>query len=77
MPPDIEKEIRNLYLSLLELLKHFWKCFPPTTPQLEAQAIRMHETLQRFSMAKLKPFEVSIPHYITLFLRRVSRVVAG
>lgn len=59
MPPDIEKEIRNLYLSLLELLKHFWKCFPPTTPQLEAQAIRMHETLQRFSMAKLKPFEVS------------------
>lgn len=57
VPPDIEKEIRNLYLSLLELLKHFWKCFPPTTPQLEAQAIRMHETLQRFSMAKLKPFE--------------------
>lgn len=57
VPPDIEKEIRNLYLSLLELLKHFWKCFPPTTPQLEAQAVRMHETLQRFSMAKLKPFE--------------------
>lgn len=57
VPPDIEKEIRNLYLSLLELLKHFWKCFPPTTPQLETQATRMHETLQRFSMAKLKPFE--------------------
>ncbi|XP_062562070.1 general transcription factor IIH subunit 1 [Armigeres subalbatus] len=57
VPPDIEKEIRNLYLALLELLKHFWKCFPPTTPQLEAQAVRMHETLQRFSMAKLKPFE--------------------
>lgn len=57
VPPDIEKEIRNLYMSLLELLKHFWKCFPPTTPQLETQAVRMHETLQRFSMAKLKPFE--------------------
>ncbi|XP_055536075.1 general transcription factor IIH subunit 1 [Wyeomyia smithii] len=57
VPPDIEKEIRNLYLSLLELLKHFWKCFPPTTPQLETQASRMHEALQRFSMAKLKPFE--------------------
>ncbi|XP_055621631.1 general transcription factor IIH subunit 1 [Toxorhynchites rutilus septentrionalis] len=57
VPPDIEKEIRNLYMSLLELLKHFWKCFPPTTPQLEEQAVRMHETLQRFSMAKLKPFE--------------------
>lgn len=57
VPPDIEKEIRNLYLSLLELLKHFWRCFPPTTPQQETQAVRMHEALQRFSMAKLKPFE--------------------
>ncbi|XP_058830259.1 general transcription factor IIH subunit 1-like [Topomyia yanbarensis] len=57
VPPDIEKEIRNLYLSLLELLKHFWKCFPPTTPQMETQASRMHDALQRFSMAKLKPFE--------------------
>lgn len=59
VPPDIEKEIRNLYLSLLELLKHFWKCFPPTSPQQETQAVRMHEALQRFTMAKLKPFEVS------------------
>uniref|UniRef100_A0A8D8AW16 General transcription factor IIH subunit 1 n=1 Tax=Culex pipiens TaxID=7175 RepID=A0A8D8AW16_CULPI len=57
VPPDIEKEIRNLYLSLLELLKHFWKCFPPTSPQQETQAVRMHEALQRFTMAKLKPFE--------------------
>ncbi|XP_055596221.1 general transcription factor IIH subunit 1 [Uranotaenia lowii] len=57
VPPDIEKEIRHLYMSLLELLKHFWKCFPPTTPQLEADALRMHQTLQRFQMAKLKPFE--------------------
>ncbi|XP_058459041.1 general transcription factor IIH subunit 1 [Malaya genurostris] len=57
VPPDIEKEIRHLYLSVLELLKHFWKCFPPTTPQLETQASRMHDALQRFSLAKLKPFE--------------------
>uniref|UniRef100_A0A2M4BGZ9 General transcription factor IIH subunit 1 n=1 Tax=Anopheles marajoara TaxID=58244 RepID=A0A2M4BGZ9_9DIPT len=57
VPPDIEKEVRNLYLSLLELLKEFWKCFPPTTPQLEAEATRMHDILQRFAMVKLKPFE--------------------
>lgn len=50
--------MRNLYLSLLELLKEFWKCFPPTTPQLEAEATRMHDILQRFAMVKLKPFEV-------------------
>uniref|UniRef100_U5EYR7 General transcription factor IIH subunit 1 n=1 Tax=Corethrella appendiculata TaxID=1370023 RepID=U5EYR7_9DIPT len=57
VPPDIEKEVKNLYLSLLELLKHFWKSFPPTTPELEARAVRMHQALQRFSIAKLKPFE--------------------
>ncbi|XP_058115914.1 general transcription factor IIH subunit 1 [Anopheles ziemanni] len=57
VPPDIEKEVRNLYLSLLELLKEFWKCFPPTTPQLESEATRMHDILQRFAMVKLKPFE--------------------
>uniref|UniRef100_A0A182JP18 General transcription factor IIH subunit 1 n=1 Tax=Anopheles christyi TaxID=43041 RepID=A0A182JP18_9DIPT len=57
VPPDIEKEVRNLYLSLLELLKEFWKCFPPTTPQLESEATRMHDILQRFAIVKLKPFE--------------------
>lgn len=59
MPPDIEKDLRNLYLSLCELLRHFWNAFPPTTPELEAKAVKMHEALLRFQMAKLKPFEVS------------------
>lgn len=57
VPPDVEKDLRNLYLSLNELLKHFWHSFPPTTHECEAKAIRMHEALQRFQMAKLKPFE--------------------
>lgn len=59
MPPEVQKELRNLYLSLCELLKHFWHSFPPTSPEMEAKAIRMHEALQRFQMARLKPFEVS------------------
>lgn len=57
MPPDVEKELRGLYLAVCELLKHFWKTFPPTTPDLEAKAERMHEALHRFKAAKLKPFE--------------------
>ncbi|XP_019890265.1 general transcription factor IIH subunit 1 [Musca domestica] len=57
VPPDFEKDLRNLYLALSELLKHFWHCFPPTTQDLEAKAVRMHEALQRFKMAKLQPFE--------------------
>lgn len=52
--------MRNLYLALSELLKHFWHCFPPTTQDLEAKALRMHQALQRFKMARLQPFEVSV-----------------
>lgn len=57
IPKDLEKELRNVYVCLCELLKHFWRSFPPTTPQLEEKAVRMHEALQRFHSAKLKPFE--------------------
>jgi len=57
VPPDFEKELRFLYLSLMELLKHFWSCFPLLTPQQEAKATHMHEALQRYQMAKLMPFE--------------------
>lgn len=59
VPPDIEKELRSIYLSLAELLKHFWRSFPAITPQQEEKATQMHEALQRFQMAKLVPFEVS------------------
>ncbi|XP_055304699.1 general transcription factor IIH subunit 1 [Sitodiplosis mosellana] len=60
VPPSIEKELRNLYLALSELLRHFWRSFPPTTPDLEAKVGRMHEALQRFAMVKLVPFEESV-----------------
>lgn len=56
----MEKELCNVYVCACELLRHFWRCFPPTTPQLEEKAIRMHESLHRFHSAKLKPFEVSV-----------------
>ncbi|XP_044255706.1 general transcription factor IIH subunit 1 [Tribolium madens] len=57
VPSDIENEVRNLYLALCELLSHFWKCFPPSTPNLEQKAVKMHEALHRYHTAKLKPFE--------------------
>ena len=57
VPIDFEKEMNNLYLSAGELLKEFWSSFPPTNQDLEAKAIKMYETLQRFNMTKIKPFE--------------------
>lgn len=60
VPPSIESELRHLYLALSELLRHFWHSFPPTTPELEEKAIRMHEALQRFASLKLAPFEAKV-----------------
>lgn len=57
VPLDFEKELNNLYLSAGELLKEFWSSFPPTNADLEAKAVKMHDTLQRFNAAKIKPFE--------------------
>ncbi|KAG8257681.1 General transcription factor IIH subunit 1 [Homalodisca vitripennis] len=57
VPEPLEKDLRNLYMSGCELLRHFWLCFPPTTPQLQEKAEKMHEALHRFHSAKLKPFE--------------------
>lgn len=57
VPTDFEKEMNNLYLSAGELLKEFWSSFPPTNQDLEAKAIKMHQTLQRFHISKIKPFE--------------------
>lgn len=57
VPEDFEKELKNLYLSAGELLKEFWSCFPPTTPELDAKVIKMHETIQRFAKSKIRPFE--------------------
>jgi transcription initiation factor TFIIH subunit 1 len=57
VPLDFEKELNNLYLSAGELLKEFWSSFPPTNSDLEAKAVKMHDTLQRFNAAKIKPFE--------------------
>nr|CAG4640782.1 EOG090X04EN [Eulimnadia texana] len=57
---EVQKELRNLYLSLSEILRHFWAAYPPTTPQLMEKANKMAETLQRFSQLKVSPFEQTL-----------------
>lgn len=83
VPPSIEKDLRNLYLALSELLRHFWRSFPPSTPELEAKVIRMHEALQRFAAVKLAPFEDNVMREaspigssITLHLNRLLRTAS-
>lgn len=56
VPLDVQKELKNLNFALNELLRHFWSCFPATTPQLEDKLYQMKATLERFQYVKLQPF---------------------
>ena len=56
-PESVQQDLKILYGSLSELLRHFWVCFPPTTTQLQEKAIKMHDTLQKYQAKKLRPFE--------------------
>lgn len=56
VPLDVQKELKNLTLALNELLRHFWSCFPATTPQIEDKLYQMKSTLERFQYVKLQPF---------------------
>lgn len=60
VPLEIEKEFRSLYLTICELLRHFWACFPPTTPTLEEKLVRMYDALRKFHQTKLIAFENKI-----------------
>lgn len=56
MSVEVQRDLRSIYVAQFELLRHFWTCFPTTTPQLEEKAVNMRATLERFQYAQLQPF---------------------
>lgn len=64
---SVQKELKSLTLALNELLKHFWSCFPVTTPQLGDKLKHMMTTLNEFLYKKLEPFREKLQreHYNT------------
>ncbi|GBM63676.1 General transcription factor IIH subunit 1 [Araneus ventricosus] len=57
VPIEIQTEMKQLYCALTELLRHFWCCFPTTSPQLEEKVLSMQSSLKKFEYAKLQPFQ--------------------
>lgn len=57
VPPDLDKELRHLYIAARELLKSFWSSFPVTTKEAEEKVTKAHDCLQRFYRVKVKPME--------------------
>nr|CAG4643138.1 EOG090X04EN [Ilyocryptus agilis] len=49
LSPELQKELKQLYSSLSEILRHFWAAFPPSTPQLIEKVSRMIDVLHRFN----------------------------
>ncbi|XP_056128555.1 general transcription factor IIH subunit 1 [Rhinichthys klamathensis goyatoka] len=60
VPTDVQGELKHLYTAAGELLRHFWSCFPVSTPFLEEKVVKMKSNLERFQLTKLRPFQEKI-----------------
>ncbi|XP_026094309.1 general transcription factor IIH subunit 1-like [Carassius auratus] len=60
VPTDVQSELKHLYMAAGELLRHFWSCFPVSTPFLEEKVIKMKSNLEKFQVTKLRPFQEKI-----------------
>jgi len=64
-PLSVQSDLRQLYISVCELIRHFWDAFPPTTPELAEKAKKMFETLKKFQAMKVRPFETEVERRYT------------
>ena len=64
-PLSVQSDLRQLYISICELIRHFWDAFPPTTPELAERARKMYETLKKFQAMKVRPFETEVERRYT------------
>ena len=59
LPDQVKTELAAIYRSAGELLRHFWTCFPVSTPALEEKLSKTQDTLRKFHQLKIQHFEVS------------------
>jgi len=60
VPQTIQEEMQTIYVSLSELLRHFWSSFPPSSPQIEEKIHRVHETIERFQKTQVNAFKEKV-----------------
>ncbi|KAI6205797.1 hypothetical protein M3Y94_00833200 [Aphelenchoides besseyi] len=49
LKPQALDDVKSLYPVTRELLRHFWICVPPKTPEAVEKLERMYETINKFS----------------------------
>ena len=52
-----QDQLKQLYLSATELLRHFWSCFPSTTPFLQEKVVRMWKSIENFHNTRVRPYK--------------------
>uniref|UniRef100_H2Z5J2 BSD domain-containing protein n=1 Tax=Ciona savignyi TaxID=51511 RepID=H2Z5J2_CIOSA len=52
-----QDELKQLYASLSELLRHYWACFPANTPFLQDKVKRMCRSIETFQQTRLRVFQ--------------------
>ncbi len=70
LSPAAMEEVRTVHHCLSELLRHYWRCHPLTTPELREKARRMVDSLLRFEKGVIdecgaKYGEFSVSHSAT------------
>lgn len=60
VPQNIQEEMQTIYISLSELLRHFWSSFPPSSPQIEEKIHRIHDTIERFRETQVNAFKEKV-----------------
>lgn len=60
LSPEQQEELKGLYRSLSELLRHFWAAFPPSSPELVQKLDHMINVLHKFNQAKLTEYEIKL-----------------
>lgn len=75
IPKDYVRELKKVYKSLSELLRHFWSCFPIKTPQLEEKVARMAVAIEKYRDTKLANFRCMLPHQHTNLTTHIDEIV--
>ncbi|XP_065647449.1 general transcription factor IIH subunit 1 isoform X1 [Hydra vulgaris] len=73
---QLYQETRKNYLSLAELLRHFWSCFPIKTAQLEEKVQRMASSLEKFRQTKLLNFSTTLSPQNTQLIDHMNDMIS-
>ncbi|ETN79511.1 BSD domain protein [Necator americanus] len=78
LSPAQLNELHAIHDAVAELLKHFWMCFPPVTPELEDKLQRMAQTLRSYESNQLREAErrfgrINVEHCYQMLTRAHAR----